>query len=267
MEKLIIIKLGGSLITDKAKPFCAKTDVIKRLAKEIHSVRKNTGYLFIIGHGGGSYAHTPALKYKTHLGIINKVSYEGIAKVQDAAARLNRIVVYELIKSGENAMSLSPSSFMVGKSRKIEKVFMEPILSLLKNKILPVVYGDVLTDSERGCMVASTEMVLNFLAVNLKKYFKIEKIVYLGNTDGVYDSSGKTIPRINWNNFEKFKKDISGSKGIDVTGGMLHKVEESLDMTKKYGIEITIINGIKKGNLVKEIMNKDLKEKTVISGN
>jgi isopentenyl phosphate kinase len=245
MEKLILIKLGGSLITDKAKPFSAKLNVINRLAKEIHSVRKNTESIFIIGHGGGSYPHTPARKYKTHLGIINKGSYRGIAEVQDAAARLNRIVVSELIKAGENAMSLSPSSFMVGKSQRIEKAFMEPILYLLRDKILPVVYGDVLLDSEKGCMIASTEMILNYLAINLKKYFTIEKIVYLGNTNGVYDSSGNTIPKINGKNFEKFRKDISGSAGIDVTGGMLHKVEESLELAIKHKIITFIINGQK----------------------
>jgi len=40
MKDLILIKLGGSLITDKTKPFTPRLDVIKRLAKEIHEARQ-----------------------------------------------------------------------------------------------------------------------------------------------------------------------------------------------------------------------------------
>jgi len=35
MKELTLIKLGGSLITDKGKPYTAEPQVIRRLAKEI----------------------------------------------------------------------------------------------------------------------------------------------------------------------------------------------------------------------------------------
>src|SRR4030065_2477184 len=112
MKKLILIKLGGSLITDKTKPFTDKKYVIKRLGNEIRSARKNADYNLILGHGGGSYPHVPAKKFRTADGIVNKKSYIGIAEVQDAAARLNRIVVRELLNLGEPAITLSPSGMM-----------------------------------------------------------------------------------------------------------------------------------------------------------
>jgi isopentenyl phosphate kinase len=37
---------------------------------------------------------------------------------------------------------------------------------------------------------------------------------------------------------------------------MLHKVEESLTLAKKFGIKTTIINGNTKGNLRKAILGK-----------
>lgn len=82
MEELILVKFGGSLITDKSKPFTEDIDTIKRLAKEIHEARTERKFKLIIGHGGGSYPHTPAKEFRTNEGIINKRSYEGIARVQ-----------------------------------------------------------------------------------------------------------------------------------------------------------------------------------------
>jgi len=252
---LVLIKLGGSLITDKNKPFSEDLKTIKRLASEIHKARRRTNMLFIVGHGGGSYPHVPAKKFKTAQGILGKESYQGIAKVQDAAARLNRIVVHELISAKENTVSFSPSSFMVAKDGQIKKAFLDPLLRLLDFGMLPVVYGDVLLDSKMGCSIASTEKILNFLALKLKDKFKVEKVIHCGKTDGVYDRKGKTITKINTKNFGKVRAEIGSSHGIDVTGGMLHKVKEALTLAKK-GIPSAIINGGRSNELLNVLLDK-----------
>jgi isopentenyl phosphate kinase len=260
---LVLIKLGGSLITDKNKPFSEDLKTIKRLASEIHKARQKTNTFFIIGHGGGSYPHVPAKKFKTAQGILGKESYQGIAKVQDAAARLNRIVVHELINAKENTVSFNPSSFMVAKDGQIKKAFLDPLLRLLDLGMLPVVYGDVLLDSKMGCSIASTEKILNFLALKLKDKFKVEKVIHCGKTDGVYDKKGKTITKINAKNFGKVRAEIGSSYGIDVTGGMLHKVEESLVLAK-VGIPSVIINGARKGELLEVLLGKPHKGTEVL---
>ena len=255
MKELILIKLGGSLITDKNQPFTEKPLVIRRLAEEIHQARQQSEKLVIIGHGGGSYPHVPALKFKTNEGVIGENSFQGIAEVQDAAARLNRIVVKTFLEIGERAISFSPSSFTISKNRKIKDSFLTPLLRTLDFKMLPVVYGDVVLDLKIGCCILSTETILNHLAINLRKKFKVEKIIYTGITDGVYDQAGKTISTINQVQFRKLKRYLGGSAGIDVTGGMLHKVEESLKLAK-LGVETIIINGAKANNLEKAILGK-----------
>jgi isopentenyl phosphate kinase len=252
---LVFIKLGGSLITDKNKPFSEDLKIIKRLASEIHKARQKTNMLFIVGHGGGSYPHVPAKKFKTAQGVLGKESYQGIAEVQDAAARLNRIVVHELINAGENTVSFSPSSFMIAKDGEIKKAFLDPLLRLLDFGMLPVVYGDVLLDLKMGCSIASTEKILNFLAFKLKDKFKVKRVIHCGKTNGVYDRKGKTITKINTKNFGKVRAEIGSSYGIDVTGGMLHKVEESLVLAK-VGIPSVIINGARKGELLKVLLGE-----------
>ena len=260
---LVFVKLGGSLITDKNKPFSEDLKTIKRLASEIHKARQKTGTLFIVGHGGGSYPHVPAKKFKTAQGVLGKESYQGIAEVQDAAARLNRIVVHELINAGENTVSFSPSSFMIAKDGEIKKAFLDPLLRLLDFGMLPVVYGDVLLDLKMGCSIASTEKILNFLAFKLKDKFKVKKVIHCGKTNGVYDRKGKTITKINTKNFGKVRAEIGSSYGIDVTGGMLHKVEESLVLAK-VGIPSVIINGARKGELLKVLLGESHKGTEVL---
>ena len=107
MDKLILVKLGGSVITNKNVAFSEDLPTIKRLAKEIHKASAR------VGHGGGSYPHTPAKEFQTNEGVINQKSYEGIAKVQDATSRLNRIIIRELIKTGENVISIHLSSWVI----------------------------------------------------------------------------------------------------------------------------------------------------------
>ena len=83
-------------------------------------------------------------------------------------------------------------------------------------------------------------------------------MVYITDVDGVYDENGKTIPQITPGNFEQIRSSIASAKGVDVTGGMFHKVEEALTVAKKYKIETLIINGTKKGNLKKAILGEQV---------
>src|SRR3989344_5770468 len=110
MKNLILIKLGGSVITDKSKPFTARETVIRHLAKTVRAeyIDKNTD--LIIGHGAGSFAHVPAAKYQTQKGLINKNSIWGFCQTADAAVQINRIVIREFLKLKIPVASFAPLS-------------------------------------------------------------------------------------------------------------------------------------------------------------
>lgn len=255
MKPVVLIKIGGSLITDKSKPFTLDENSLDLIVTEIGRAKKESEKLLILGHGGGSFPHVPAQKYQTHLGVINQESYQGIAEVQEAAARLNRIVVKRLVNAGLPAVSISPSGCYLTCGGRVVKIFTDSIEKLLQFEMLPVLYGDVVMDQEKGCCILSTESVLGSLALALKnKGFLIEKIIHCGKTEGVYDKEGKTIPFINRENFVYYRDVLGGSSGIDVTGGMFHKVEESLKLAEQ-GIPALIIDGVTHGTLLKAINN------------
>lgn len=258
MRKLILIKLGGSVITDKSKPFTAKIGVIKRLALEIKKAKskvKNTD--FIIGHGGGSFPHVPAAKYQTQKGNTNKNSLIGFCLTADAAIDINRIAIKEFLKAGLPVASFAPLSFLFAKKQRMYKAMLNHIMKCFDIDIIPVIYGDVIMDEEMGFCIFSAEKTLGILARKLKNSYETVKVIECGDTDGVYDSEGKTIPEINPENFKEVKKCISGSKSTDVTGGMIHKVEESLRLAKETKTQTLLINGNKAGNLQKAISGKE----------
>lgn len=259
MKNLIFVKLGGSIITDKTRPYTTRVEIIKRLAKEINNARRKRKMKLIVGHGSGSFGHVSAAKYQTHKGIINKQSIRVIAVVQNDAAKLNRIIVDALLEVGENAISVQPSSAAIAKNGKIVRWDIGAIKIMLDYDLIPIPYGDIGIDVKKGCCILSTEEELNYLAKKLRP----EKIIMVGNVDGIYDNKKRIIPKITRSNYNKIKKHLSGSGGIaDVTGGMLHKVKEMLELAK-YGIKSEIINGEKKDLLEKSLLGQKM-SRTII---
>lgn len=257
-KTLILIKLGGSLITDKNKAFTAKKDIICRLAEEIEaSLSKIKGDL-VIGHGSGSFGHVVAAKYKTQDGIVNKYSVGGFPLVADAARKINVIVMDNLLKANVKAVSFSPLSFIYTKNQKEKVSLPNPIKKALKIGLVPVIYGDVIMDEVKGFCIYSGEKSLNLIAEKLKNYYQKIRVIYCGETDGVYDEKGKTIKEITSKNFSSIEKDLGCSLGIDVTGGMIHKVKEALEIAKDLKAETQIINATKKDALKKAILGKEV---------
>lgn len=258
-KNLVIIKLGGSIITNKKKEFVAKETVIRRLAREILEAQKATGAAILLGHGSGSFGHVVATKYGVKDGLTGKKSFLGLPLVANAAIAINRIVIKNCLGEKLPVVSFSPASFITAENRAPKSLFDDPIRLALETGFTPVVYGDVIMDSQIGFCIYSTEKTLGLIASKLKKYYDKITIVYCGDTNGVYDENKKTISKITKNNFLSFKRSITGSAGTDVTGGMLHKIEECLAVAEKLGIATLIINGNTKGELKRALLGKKVK--------
>lgn len=253
MKELVLIKLGGSVITNKSVDSTAHVSVIARLAAEIKKAQEKYKGRLVVGHGAGSFAHRPASKYQTKKGLINKNSLIGMSVVEDKARQLNAIVVGQFLTKKVSIFPFSPASFAFLDAKGGVKSYIDPLIGALDINAIPIVYGDVIMSKQTGFTIFSTEKVLSLIASKLRKDYRI-RIVYVTDVNGVYDSKGKTILNITSSNFDQLKSAIAGAKNVDVTGGMLHKVDESLKIAKKLGIQTLIINGNKKGELVKAIV-------------
>jgi isopentenyl phosphate kinase len=255
MRKLLLIKLGGSLITDKGRDFTARPEVIHRLAAEIKSAQTDYSHHIILAHGSGSFAHTFAHQYQTQSGITDDQGLTGLSLVADAAIQINRIVIKILLEAQLRAISFAPASLFVAKSGKLHQANTTPVFQALKIGMLPVLYGDVILDMDRGSSIFSSETTLGILAQHARRDYRDIRIIYCGNTDGVYDPDGQTIPLITPTIFEKIRQYLGGSDKKDVTGGMMHKVQESLILAR-LGITTQIISGTRPDALKRAILGQ-----------
>jgi isopentenyl phosphate kinase len=265
-QEIVLIKLGGSVITNKEVPMMVRERSLRRLIEEIVRARKKTKCLYVLGHGSGSFAHSPALRYKTMDGFMNGDSKIGMAITQDSAAKLNRIVVEECLSQELAAVSFAFSSTLVTKNRQKQYWDSQVLRQYLEKGLLPVTYGDVIVDSEQGCTIWSTETIFSFLADWFQQQtdYRIKKVIHINEVAGVLDNDGQVIPEISRDSAQQIKKMMTKTKGFDVTGGMWHKVEESLKLAEKK-IETLIISGMKENNLYQALVGQEYEGTHVIS--
>src|SRR5258707_9570590 len=148
---LTLIKLGGSLITDKRESQHFRADVTHRVAHEIASAMAAVPDLkLLIGHGSGSFGHVVAEKYGTIRGVRSAEDWRRFAEVATIARRLNSLVVEALVEAGLPVLSIQPSSSATCIDGKLTSMDIAPIQTALAHGLVPVIYGDVAIDSQRG---------------------------------------------------------------------------------------------------------------------
>lgn len=254
IKSLYIVKLGGSSITDKNTPYKARKNVIQNLAQEIKKSGAKNG--LIIAHGSGSFGHTSATKFGGKKGYKSKI---GIATVSADAARINQIVTDIFVQEGLPVVSLSPMSMIIAKNGKLDSSFFRVIEEVLKQGLIPVVYGDVIWDKAWKSTIFSGEKTISEIVLFLMKNgYKVEKVIELSQTNGVYDSNGKTVEKIDSKNFNKIGFSFTKGDRMDVTGGMKHKVEVALDLAKK-GVNTLIISGQNSKDLGRALREQKVK--------
>ena len=114
LQRLVFLKLGGSLITDKARPATPRINVLKRLAGEIAQAIQNQPDLsLILGHGSGSFGHVTAKEYGTRQGVQTPGQWQGFVEVWRHANALNRLVMDALAGAGLGALAISPVSTVI----------------------------------------------------------------------------------------------------------------------------------------------------------
>ena len=98
-RKLTIIKLGGSLLTDKSSPSTHRKDVLKSVVIEIKEcLDSNLIESLIIVHGVGSFGHPPVLKYQLHKGYISNDQLIHLSETQQTVNNFRGIIAGEFIK-------------------------------------------------------------------------------------------------------------------------------------------------------------------------
>lgn len=251
---LQLLKLGGSLITEKNQTRTPRPDVLARLAGEIASVwSPRTGMRLILGHGAGSFGHVSAKQYGTRQGVNTPQGWRGFAEVWWDASALNRIVMESLTNAGLPAIALPPSASVIARDGQVERWDLGPLQAALQAGLLPVVFGDVIFDTVRGGTILSTEDLFAHLARQLRP----GRLLLAGIESGVwadYPQNQQLVKTITPESLAQVAPALGGSAATDVTGGMASKVQEMLALVGEIpGLEVLIFSGERPG-LVREAL-------------
>jgi len=247
---LMVLKLGGSVITVKDEPMTADKVNIKRLAEEIAAARLRR---LVIVHGGGSFGHPIAKQYGIAEGFISDRQILGFSKTHQAMVSLNGLIVDALLKLSVPAVSVVPSSFIVTDKGRIGDVDFKVVRHLVDWGIIPVLFGDAVLDRGRGFSILSGDQ----LAVRIATELDASSLVFGVDVDGVYTSNPKLAPKarlIERLPLEKLRGMIEIGRALttDVTGGMLGKVSEAAAAVEA-GVGVLIVNASKPGIILKAL--------------
>src|SRR3989338_8591635 len=250
MKKLLVIKLGGAVVTYKNSPAPkVRISVIKRLVQEIKQISL-LGYRIILVHGAGSFAHDLVKKYDLQHGMKTDQQKKAFRKTQQRMLKLNEIIMAQLSRAGLNAVSLPPHPFISQTGGKLNDFDVYIVKKQLDLNQIPVLFGDMVLDDKWGCSVLSGDTIVCFLGQKLKA----EKVIFLSDVDGIYDSdpkknpSAKLISEINNKNFNQVLRGLSPTGREDVTGEMRGKILQIKVALKR--IQIMIVSGLKDQALI-----------------
>ena len=242
--KPVILKIGGSAITDKTGELAAKTEIINRLAEEIK--RADLDNLIIV-HGGGSFGHPTAAKYGIKDGYNEDPTQKlGFAETHHVMTVLNGLIMDALIWHEIPAVSVAPSSCIITDNGKI-KCFDEAVFkAMVQMAFTPVLYGDAVFDQKLGFTVLSGDQLVAYLAIK----YRAEKIVLGVDTDGLFDCDPKTNPNakpykhLTLSELKQIQPKLGKAVGTDVTGGMAGKIAELIPAIEA-GVRVTITGATK----------------------
>ena len=265
-REIMLVKLGGSLITDKTRPQTPRLEVIQRLATEVGEATTRTSLPLIIGHGSGSFGHVAASESGIDQGIRDGAEVAGVSATQGAAFKLHQLVVEALRDAGVAAYSVVPSSFLVARGGQPDQVWVEPLLAALDIGLVPVVFGDVVMDGEWGASICSTESLFLALvpALGSRGVF-VRRAVWLGATDGVFDARGETIAEIPIAELEATTADFEGAAGTDVTGGIRLRLQ-AVGTLAGLGIASWIGDGRRSGALLEGLEDRAVDGTRILPG-
>ena len=246
---MILIKLGGSIITNKEKPLTANRLAIKRITSSLRKIKEP----LIVVHGGGSYGHYWSVKYNMHTRP-SKYSIKGVSMVKNSMIELNRIILQSFLESNLIPYCLPPNDFMFADKPIMKKV--KEFSKIANIGLIPISYGDVMWFGRNKFYILSGDKIMGILS----KILKPRLAIFVTNVDGIY-SDMKTKRLIGNITIEK---PTTTEVAMDVTGGMSRKIKEAVNISRN-GTKVFFVNGNVPERIVNAISGKGF-EGTIFKG-
>ncbi len=250
--QVFVIKYGGAAQTDeRLKNDFARDIVLLQLV----------GIKVVIVHGGGKKINSllDKLNIESHfedgLRVTNKDTMEVVEMA--LSGLINKEITSLLVAHGARAVGISgkddgllrASAFNLEKYGfvgKIDEVNEAVINALLKENIIPVIAPIAL-----GANAASYNINADLAASAIAAKLRASKAIFLSDIKGVLDKNGELISKLDEAKIAELKNDGS------ISGGMIPKLEASLECIKAGAKAVHIIDGRLAHSLLLEIFTDE----------
>jgi len=247
-DEYIVIKCGGSILVDQ--------NLFDIFIKDI-SVLSKIGFIPIIVHGGGKRIS----KQLNEIGIKSKfikglrvTDKKTIKVVEEVLIEFNKKIIEALKKQACNSQTINSKENniisviqenvdlgFVGTPTKINKSIIDKIVD---DKKVPVIAPLGLDASNQTYNINA-----DTAAGSIAKKIEARRLIIMSDVEGVLDDNNKLIPEINSQSIQ----DLINNE--TVTGGMIPKINNCLDVASNGVKGVVIIDGRKNHSILFELLS------------
>jgi isopentenyl phosphate kinase len=239
-----LVKIGGSVLTDKQQPYSFNSAQARAIAADI----RLSGTVPVIVHGTGSRAKGIGRHYYTQAGWARDAL--GFQMTCSRIRRLQEEVAAALRDEGVLCCPLQANALFHPGSGALDLYSTGPLRRLVDSGVAPLLCGDVLAEGPGIFRIVSSDAI----AVTIAKRMRVSDCVFATDVDGVFGAGGQLLPVVT----EPGAAAAVGSDQRDVTGGMSAKISAAL-LIAGTGALTSIVNGRIRGRVRDALARREVK--------
>ncbi len=247
-DEYIVIKCGGSVLIDQ--------NLFNYFINDI-SILKKLGFIPVIIHGGGkriSYKLNEAGIKSEFINGLRVTNEKSINIVEEVLSEFNKEITEALKKNGCDGQSITNKQNnillveqenqdlgFVGSPKEINQSVIEQIVS---KKKVPVI-APLGLDKDNQVFNINADTAAGAIA----KKLNARRLIIMSDVEGVLDNDKKLISEINTNKINELIKNET------ISGGMIPKINNCLDVASNGVKGVCIIDGRLKHSILFELLS------------
>ncbi len=219
---LTILKLGGSVITDKDRPDTLDGEMLDYVADAVSGADSDEDGLILV-HGGGSFGHHHASQHGVSM-TTGSTDIDAAIDIHTAMKTLNEFVLSRLHERDVPAVPVHPFSVASRDASACLTLPVSQLATMVGEGYVPVLHGDVIAHEGKGVTIVSGDELVTSVARQLDA----DRVGFCSTVPGVLDDDDGVISEIT--SYDHVANVLGESESTDVTGGMAGKVNALLEL-------------------------------------
>lgn len=247
-EQVLVVKLGGSLITHKARYCEADVEQIDLLGHQLAALLADDRR-FVIVLGGGSFGNQIPVRYL--LLDARRRRKQDLPRMTAGMQQLCGLVCSRWWELGIPAHPLQLAAMLWREDGQLKHDF-SALVCALSAGLTPVLTGDMILSTGGDAEVFSSDRLVEILP----HYVRVRRNIMLTDVEGVRHR-GELLKQVNIANVDQVMQSCGASGHPDITGGMKSKLA-AMWTAASLGVPGTICSGHAPENLARAVLGEQL---------